>query len=87
MRGIASVILVTQGNLTQAGKAKAGRLPGRQAGNRRQAGRQAEAGKAHILSLFLPKASEPPSDHLPQTTFPIIPRIGVVLHEAQRTYH
>ena len=75
MRDIASVILVTQGNL-RLGKAKGGQA-GRQAAGGRQAGKQ--AGRAHLLSSLPPKASEPPSNHLPQTTFPIIFRIGVDL--------
>ena len=76
MRDIAGVILVTQGN-PRLGKAKGGQA-GRQEAGGRQAGRQ--AGKAHFLSSFPPKASEPPSDHPPQTTFPIIFRIGVQVY-------
>ena len=80
MRDIASVILVTQGNL-RLGKATGGRA-GRWAAGGRQVGRQ--TGKAHLLSSFPPKASEPPSDHPPQTTFPIIFRIGVGTHSQSR---
>ena len=80
MRDIAGVILVTQGN-PRLGKAK-GRQAGGQAAGNRQAGRQ--TGKAHFLSLSPPKASETPSDHPPQTTFPIIFRIGVGTHSQSR---